>query len=71
MSDDVKVSNSIQVGPGAAVSLTILFVILKVMGKIDWSWWWVFAPLWLTPAIVLGCVALFFIGALIVAATEK
>lgn len=32
---------------GAGTILTVLFVILKVMGKIDWSWWWVFAPLWL------------------------
>ena len=44
--------------------LTIVFVILKVMGYIDWSWWWVFAPLWIPAAIlafallVIGVVAL-------------
>lgn len=24
--------------------LTVLFVALKLLGKIDWSWWLVFAP---------------------------
>lgn len=26
--------------------LTIVFVVLKLMGTIDWSWWWVTSPLW-------------------------
>lgn len=26
--------------------LTLLFIALKLMGHIDWSWWWVLAPLW-------------------------
>lgn len=25
--------------------LFVLFVYLKVTHQIDWSWWWVFAPL--------------------------
>ena len=27
--------------------LTVLFVVLKLLGIINWSWWWVFAPLWI------------------------
>lgn len=27
--------------------LFILFLILKLTGVIDWSWWWVTAPLWI------------------------
>lgn len=23
-----------------------IFLTLKLLGKIDWSWWWVTAPLW-------------------------
>lgn len=38
--------------------LTIVFVLLKVFGKITWSWIWVFAPLWLPFAIIL----IIFIG---------
>jgi hypothetical protein len=26
------------------VILTVVFIILKVTKKIDWSWWWVFSP---------------------------
>lgn len=26
--------------------LGLIFVTLKLLGKIDWSWWWVTAPFW-------------------------
>ena len=31
--------------------LFLLFLGLKLAGKIDWSWWWVFAPLWIPLAL--------------------
>lgn len=34
--------------------LTIIFVLLKAFGKINWSWWWVFSPLWISAGIVVG-----------------
>jgi len=37
--------------------LGIAFVILKLMGFIDWSWWWVTIPFWgglVAVIIVLG-----------------
>jgi len=33
--------------------LTVLFIGLKLTGYIDWSWWWVLAPLWGQFALVL------------------
>lgn len=33
--------------------LTIVFITLKLLGKISWSWWWVVAPLWIPLAIVI------------------
>lgn len=33
--------------------LTIVFVTLQLLGKIDWSWWWVLSPLWITTTISL------------------
>lgn len=39
-----------------AVSLTLLtmtFVVLKSLGHLDWSWIWVFAPLWIPFALIL------------------
>lgn len=31
--------------------LFIVFLTLKLCGVIDWSWWWVTAPLWAPLAI--------------------
>lgn len=33
--------------------LTILFVALKLTHVINWSWWWVFAPIWMPIIAVL------------------
>lgn len=39
--------------------LTILFIALKLLGVIAWSWVWVLAPLWI--GIVLWFVIMFII----------
>jgi hypothetical protein len=26
--------------------LTLIFIVLKLIHLIDWSWWWVLAPSW-------------------------
>ncbi len=33
--------------------LTLIFVIAKMLGYITWSWWIVFAPMWVGLAIAL------------------
>ena len=38
--------------------LTIVFITLKLTNFIDWSWWWVLSPLWITVAIVITIIAL-------------
>lgn len=41
-----------KIGPiGFVVSLTIIFIILKWVGHIDWGWLWVLSPLWITAVI--------------------
>lgn len=35
-----------------APALFLVFLVLKLTDHIDWSWWWVTAPLWI-PASVL------------------
>lgn len=35
------------------VLLTLLFIALKLLNKINWSWWWVLSPLWISACIVL------------------
>lgn len=40
--------------------LTVLFVGLKLTGHIDWSWWWVLAPLWGPAALGIAVFVLVF-----------
>lgn len=42
--------------------LTLLFITLKLTHNIDWSWWWVLAPL-LWPIYVLLAIAFFCLAA--------
>lgn len=53
-------------GMGFCGTLTIVFIILKLTHVIDWSWWWVLAPLWIPVAVVLGIIAIVAIVALFV-----
>lgn len=46
-------------GIGLGAILFIVFLILKLTETIDWSWWWVTAPLWIPPLIVIGVVLIF------------
>ena len=51
-------------GLGFTGALTILFIALKLLGVISWSWWWVLSPLWITTAIVLVVLVVTLIVAL-------
>ena len=33
--------------------LQIVFIVLKLIGKITWSWLWVLSPLWIGAAIAI------------------
>ena len=48
---------------GLAGILTIIFVIAKILGYIGWSWWIVFIPIWIVPAIILGIAAFLVLAA--------
>ena len=41
-------SCTISLGGGFAGTLTIAFIVLKLVGVIDWSWLWVLSPLWIS-----------------------
>ena len=55
-------SSSSSGGVGFVGLLTILFVGLKLTHYIDWSWWWVISPIWIT----VGIVVLILLGAFLV-----
>lgn len=52
---------------GSVVFLVfIVFLVLKLTGVIDWSWWWVTSPLWLAAmAMVAGLIIVGGLGYLI------
>ena len=43
-------------GIGFTGVLTIIFIVLKLIGIIEWSWVWVLSPLWI--GFILGVILL-------------
>lgn len=41
-------------GVGLGGLMFLLFLGLKLGHVIDWSWWWVTAPLWIPIALAMG-----------------
>lgn len=66
MSSETKVSYS--GGIGFSGLLTIVFIILKLIGKIDWSWWWVLSPLWITFML---CMLIFILMVIVIDIMKK
>ena len=55
----VSSSSSSSGGIGFTGLLQIVFIILKLCHIIEWSWWWVLAPTWITVlllAVIVGIV---------------
>ena len=50
-----------ETGIGLDTILFVVFLILKLTGYIDWSWWWVTAPLWIPVAIGLVVIVIYVI----------
>lgn len=38
--------------------LFIVFLVLKLVGVISWSWWWVFSPIWIPLLIAVILIAI-------------
>lgn len=47
-----KKNNNSSGGIGFTGLLTIVFITLKLVGVIDWSWLWVLSPLWLSVILI-------------------
>jgi hypothetical protein len=54
-------NNSSSNGLGFGSLLTLLFIGLKLGKIIDWSWWWVLSPLWISVALVVLILVLTFL----------
>lgn len=45
--------NVLNIGLNLCDVLCIIFIVLKIVGVINWSWWWVVSPLWINLALVV------------------
>ena len=57
-----ETSSSSSGGIGFCGLLTIVFIILKLIGKIDWSWWWVLSPIWISGGLFVAILLLLLGG---------
>jgi len=53
-------------GIGFTGMLQIVFIILKLCNVIDWSWWWVLTPMWISAGLVVILLALVVVALVIV-----
>lgn len=61
MSNNVSTSSSS--GIGFFGLLTIVFIVLKLLGIIEWSWVWVLSPLWIggfAALLIIAFLAILF-----------
>ena len=45
-------------GLGLGSVLLVVFVVLKLTGTTDWSWWWVLSPIWISALLVIVVLAI-------------
>ena len=55
-------------GIGFTGLLTLLFITLKLLDKISWSWWWVLCPIWISACIAIGVILAILIVVIILGA---
>lgn len=48
-------------GVGFTGLLTIVFIVLKLTGVIEWSWFWVLSPIWISFVIAIVILLIIFI----------
>lgn len=48
--NEIVVSGGISFLP----ALALIFITLKLCNVIDWSWWWVLAPIWMPIAALIA-----------------
>ena len=63
-----EVSSNSSGGIGFCGFLTLVFITLRLLDVIQWSWWWVLSPLWIplaVLAVILAVVGIVFVIAVI------
>ena len=68
---DTNTSNVAVGGTSFFNLLFLTFLVLKLTHVINWSWWWVTAPLWIPVGIVLSIGLIILIVAIIAAGVKS
>lgn len=58
-------------GIGFVGLLTIVFIVLKLMDVITWSWLWVLSPIWISWGVALIFIGAILTGGLIAALMDR
>lgn len=67
-----KNSGAASGGIGFTGLLTIAFIVLKLLNVINWSWWWVLSPIWISfSLLILVCLGFLVWVCISVSADEK
>ncbi len=53
------------------VIVFLAFFLAKIFDKIDWSWWWVFSPLWIPFALFFGVLIVFGLAYILILGIDK
>lgn len=63
---ETKVNVSGGIGlPGLLTCIFVVCKILEVHPIANWSWWWVFSPLWISALLFIGIFIIIAAGAVI------
>ena len=66
-----EVNHTTSGGIGFVGLLTIVFITLKLLGVITWSWVWVLSPIWISLAVGLVALLIILIIAVVMAIVDK
>lgn len=66
MSDNNRNNNAVGGGVGFCGLLTLIFITLKLLNVIEWSWLWVLSPIWISAALTLVIVLIIIIATVII-----
>ena len=50
----METTKNLKVSYSLTTPLFFIFLILKLTGFIDWSWWWITSPLWLPLVFIIA-----------------
>lgn len=56
-------NNSFSLTMWGCFLMTMVFLVLKLCGKIAWAWIWIFSPMWLLFAAIVALLIVFLLTA--------